>query len=200
MADTTHINNPQITLASSSPRRAELLEQIGVSFDVKPVDIDESYLPGETAEQYVSRLARQKAQAGFALSPECPVLGSDTVVVCQGKILGKPVDKQMGLDMLSLLSGQSHQVMTAVCLVNSSFERCLVNISEVNFCSLSSEQIEAYWETGEPADKAGSYGIQGLAAQYIKEIRGSYSCIMGLPLYETAELLKQAGIKLPGNI
>lgn len=189
-------DTPQITLASASPRRRELLQQIQVSCEVLAVNIDESRLPGEEPEQHVQRLAQQKAAAGFALQPLRPALGSDTVVVIDNEVLGKPVDREHAFEMLSKLSGRSHQVMTAVALCSEARQSCLLSVSEVRFCELSAPQIAAYWQTGESLDKAGAYAVQGLAAQFIVAINGSYSGIMGLPLYETAELLKQHGIKL----
>ncbi len=187
---------PIITLASASPRRRELLEQIGVCCEVLPVDIDESHQAGESAEQFVKRLALQKACEGFRRQSLRPVIGSDTIVVLNDEILGKPKDRQDGIAMLHKLAGQHHHVMTAVALCQQDRQQCLLNISRVEFAPLSDSQIDAYWQTGEPADKAGAYGIQGIAAQFIRRIEGSYSAIMGLPLYETAELLKQAGIEL----
>ncbi len=187
-------DTPQITLASASPRRRELLQQIQVSCEVLPVDLDESRFPDEEPEQYVQRLAQQKAAAGFALQPLRPALGSDTIVVIDNEVLGKPADRQHAVEMLSKLSGRRHRVMTAVAVCGESKQSCLLSISEVCFCELSTAQIEAYWQTGEPQDKAGAYGIQGLAAQFIVAISGSYSGIMGLPLYETATLLRQYGV------
>jgi len=192
--ETHKVNRPQITLASASPRRCELLDQIQVSYGVQPVDIDESHQPGETAEQYVRRLALEKARAGYRLCPERPALGADTIVVCGQRIMGKPADKQMANEMLSLLSGRSHRVMTAVAICDANHEQCLLSSSEVEFAELSPAQIDAYWQTGEPEDKAGAYAIQGRAAQFIKNIRGSYSGIVGLPLYETTALLNTVGI------
>ena len=187
----------KITLASASPRRRELLDQIGVSYDVMPVDIDESIQSGETEKDYVQRLAMEKALTGFnRQGTEQPVLGSDTIVVIGHKILGKPENKKQGLAMLSALSGQQHQVMTAVAMVNAEHRACLLNISRVSFRVLSEAEIQHYWNTGEPADKAGGYGIQGLAAQFIQRLDGSYSAVMGLPLFETAQLLDKFGIQL----
>ena len=188
-------DKPQITLASSSPRRRELLDQIQVSYRVLPVDIDESYSSGETAEQFVTRLALEKARSGYKASSLIPALGSDTIVLFEQQILGKPKNRQDALNMLLMLSGKTHQVMTAVAICNSDAEHCVISSSEVEFGQINKQQAEAYWETGEPADKAGGYGIQGIAAQFIKNIKGSYSGIMGLPLYETVELLKLVGIK-----
>ncbi len=188
-------NTPQITLASASPRRRELLDQIQVSYFVHPVNIDESIIAGESAEQFVKRLALEKAQAGYRDYPTRPALGSDTIVIYKQHILGKPANKQMAFDMLSMLCGNIHQVMTAVAICNGETEHCELSVSDVEFSVLSEQQIQAYWQTGEPADKAGAYGVQGIAAQFIKNINGSYSGIMGLPLFETACLLERVGIK-----
>lgn len=190
------LSSPQITLASSSPRRRELLDQIQVSYEVIPVDIDESHLSGETAETFVKRLAIEKAQAGYRQNPCYPALGSDTIVVIDSVILGKPENKAHALQILSLLSGKTHQVMTAVAIYSNDYSDCVLSISEVEFTTLTTQQMEAYWETGEPKDKAGAYGVQGIAAQFIRKISGSYSGIMGLPLFETAQLLEKSGINL----
>ena len=190
----------KITLASASPRRRELLDQIGVKYDVLPVDIDESIQVGETDKDYVQRLAIEKARAGFnRQGAEQPVLGSDTIVVLEDQILGKPKDKQEGLTMLSALSANEHQVMTSVAMVDAERQICLLNVSRVCFRDLSQAEMEAYWNTGEPLDKAGGYGIQGLAAQFIQRLDGSYSGVMGLPLFETAQLLEKFGIPLLRN-
>lgn len=186
----------QITLASASPRRRELLDQIRVSYEVLPVNIDESHQAGETAEQFVKRLAMEKAQAGYEKIPLRPSLGSDTIVVLDQKILGKPENRQMGLEMLTMLSGKKHQVMTAVAIYSGKIQQCVLSTSEVEFAALNLQELEAYWETGESVDKAGAYAIQGQAARFIKNIKGSYSGIMGLPLFETAELLKLSGVEL----
>ena len=187
---------PSITLASMSPRRRELLDQIQVSYEVFPVNIDESFVEGETAKQFVERLAQEKAHAGFNAYPMRPALGSDTIVVYQQKILGKPENEQHAFQMLRMLSGARHQVMTAVAICQNDSSHCVVNVSEVEFANLSDQQIRAYWKTGEPQDEAGGYGIQGIAAQFVKSIKGSYSGIMGLPLYETGELLKLVNISI----
>lgn len=181
-----------IILASASPRRAELLTQIGLSFHTRPVDIDETPEAGELPSAYVERLAREKALAG-AEDPDWLVLGSDTSVVLGGDILGKPADAAGAEATLSRLSGNTHQVMTAVALASRGYcSTCLVT-TDVTFRTLSSEEIRAYVASGEPMDKAGSYGIQGLGGIFVKEIRGSYSAVVGLPLQETATLLAQAG-------
>jgi len=196
MTDDTLSTNPQIILASSSPRRRELLDQIQVNYEVLPVNIDESHTPGETAEQFVRRLAVAKAQAGYHQKPHCLSLGSDTIVVVDSTILGKPENKAHAIEILSLLSGRKHQVMTAVAIHSSEYNACVISVSEVEFAELTRSQIDAYWETGEPKDKAGAYAVQGIAAQFIKRMSGSYSGIMGLPLFETAQLLEKSGVKL----
>ena len=184
-----------VVLASASPRRRQLLEQIGVACQVLPVDIDESRAPGEMPQDYVQRLALEKAQRGLVLAANPGlVLGSDTVVLVDGHILGKPVDRDHGLAMLSRLSGRQHQVLTAVAMVDGHRQRCLTSTSYVYFAAMSRLEMQAYWDTGEPADKAEGYAIQGMAAQFITRLDGSYSGVMGLPLYETAQLLKEFGI------
>jgi septum formation protein len=187
-----------VYLASLSPRRQELLQQIGVHYEVLPVDVDETPAAGESAEDYAQRLALAKAGAGWSTLVEkkrLPVLGADTVVVANGTIMGKPRDRQQAIAMLQALSGSTHEVLTAVALVT---DRSLVrlNISRVTFRTLSLSECEAYWETGEPADKAGAYAIQGLGAVFIARLEGSYSGVMGLPLFETAELLQESGIRI----
>jgi len=190
--------HPQIYLASSSPRRQELLNQIGVSFIVVPQFIEEKHRPNEPPEKFVARLAEEKAGDGLSRldHDDIPVLGADTVVVLNKEILGKPDNKDQAIDMLLSLSGQTHQVMTAVALKNQQLSNVMVSISEVSFSKLSREMCENYWQTGEPADKAGSYAIQGKGAVFINNISGSYSNVMGLPIYETANLLKEFGIPL----
>ncbi|TYC57974.1 septum formation inhibitor Maf [Marinobacter sp. BW6] len=184
---------PSIILASASPRRAELLQQIGLKFSVRPADIDETPKPDETPEQYVERLAREKARAVVQSSPECLVLGSDTSVVLDGKILGKPSGPADARETLARLSGVTHQVMTAVALATEGQCQSVLVITEVCFRELSTAEIEAYVASGEPMDKAGSYGIQGLGGIFVNELRGSYSAVVGLPLQETAALLAGAG-------
>ncbi len=188
----------QIILASASPRRRELLDQLGVRYEVVPVDADETPKTGESPEAFVERLATEKACAGFLKQGDrrLPALGSDTIVLVGDRILGKPKDKDDAIAMLKSLSGETHQVFTAVALANAEQTRCLLSRSKVSFRALDDSEIEAYWASGEPADKAGAYGIQGKAAQFIKRLDGSYSGVMGLPLYETAELLKHFGITL----
>jgi len=190
--------SPGIYLASQSPRRAELLRQIGVDFRVLQVAVDESVVAGETAEQHVIRLALEKARAGRAAVADAgsrPVLGADTVVVTDERVLGKPAGRAEALAMLQSLSGRTHRVLSAVALAGSG-ESSRLSISRVTFRGLSAAECAAYWDTGEPADKAGGYAIQGLAALFIRRLEGSYSGVMGLPLYETAQLLQAAGLRL----
>ncbi|KIU49692.1 MULTISPECIES: nucleoside triphosphate pyrophosphatase [Pseudomonas] len=187
-------------LASGSPRRRELLSQIGVPFTPVAASIDETPLDAEPADAYVERLAREKAAAGLAVlrasgvEGHLAVLGADTAVVLDGQILGKPQGQADALAMLAALSGREHDVLTAVAVTDG--ERCLsVNVaSRVSLRPISPEQALAYWASGEPQDKAGSYAIQGLAAIFVKALQGSYSAVVGLPLSETAELLEQFAI------
>lgn len=184
-----------IVLASASPRRRELLDQLGVDYEVRPVDIDESVLSGEPPETYVRRVTEQKALKAWEMDSARPVLAADTAVVLDNYILGKPVDKEHAMTMLSLLSGRTHKVYTAVSLIASQ-HRQVVNVTEVSFRMLHTQEQENYWLSGEPQDKAGAYAIQGLGGIFISRINGSYSGVMGLPLFETAELLSEAGIQL----
>ncbi len=187
---------PLLHLASMSPRRSELLTQIGVGHSIIKVDVDETQQPGEKPDEYVLRLAQEKAIAGQkALSTPKPslVLAADTSVVVDGRILGKPRDRENALEMMQLLSDRSHWVYSGVTLAGETVASSLSS-SQVSFCKITPAQALAYWESGEPADKAGGYGIQGLGAIFITRIEGSFSGVMGLPLYETAQLLTQAGI------
>jgi septum formation protein len=187
----------QLYLASGSPRRRELLTQIGVPFTAISADIDETPLTHETPSAYVERLARGKAEAGrsavVSANPFC-VLGADTAVVLDGKILGKPVDQADACAMLMMLSGNEHQVLTAIAVVDD--ERCETRVvtSRVRFRVISCEEAAAYWASGEPRDKAGGYGIQGLGAIFVAGLEGSYSAVVGLPLCETFEVLGHFGI------
>ncbi|OOV86471.1 Maf family protein [Oceanospirillum linum] len=186
-----------LCLASASPRREALLEQIGLKCLKYPVDLNESVLPGEAAPSYVMRLAEQKALAGQERSgTNLPVLGSDTSVVHQGKILGKPKNKRHAVDMLMQLSGQTHQVMTGVAVCQGRRILSLISVTDVSFRVLTEDECLAYCDSGEPFDKAGGYGIQGLAAVFVRSVSGSYSNVVGLPLFETAELLNQFGIRV----
>lgn len=187
-----------IILASASPRRAELLAQIGIEFEQRHADIDESLLPNEQARDYVNRLAIEKAEAVSKLSGTktgLPVLGADTSVVVDGEILGKPNDYEHFHAMMVKLSENNHQVITAIALIRGDGERmAALSVSDVSFRHLQESEIEAYWQSGEPQDKAGGYAVQGLGAIFIENLVGSYSGVMGLPLFETAQLLQWAGI------
>ncbi|RAR64531.1 septum formation protein [Onishia taeanensis] len=184
-----------LCLASASPRRLELLASIDVDCEVRPVDIDETPLPGELPRDYVCRLAREKALAGAVLS-ELPVLGSDTAVVLDGEILGKPRDRAHALEMLAALSGNTHEVLTGVAVSGPQGLLDICVTTRVTLRAISPAEAAAYWATGEPRDKAGGYGIQGRAAVFVSHIEGSHSAVVGLPLYETAELLARQGVAL----
>jgi len=181
-------------LASQSPRRAELLTQIGVSFSVVDIAIDETPLANESARFYVERMAIEKSSSGFANVRSGVVLGADTTVVLDEKILGKPVDRDDAVAMLKLLSGKTHQVMTAICMTSKNNQLTAVSVTEVSFRSLSEIEVNAYCDTGEPMDKAGAYGIQGRGAVFVNHIEGSYSGVVGLPLSETYLLLQQMDV------
>jgi len=185
-----------IYLASGSSRRRELLQQIGVSYRVIDTAVDETVLRDEAPFSYVSRVAAAKANAGWQCRRDphdAPVLAADTAVVLDGNILGKPRDRVDALDMLHRLSGRSHEVLTGVALRTAAGLDARVSRSVVTFRCLDATEAGAYWDTGEPRDKAGAYAIQGRAAAFIADLRGSYSGVMGLPLFETAELLQSAG-------
>lgn len=188
-----------VYLASASPRRRELLAQLGVHCEVLAVGVDESPRPGETAADLVCRLASAKAMAGIAVRPAsapAPVLAADTVVALGSELFGKPVDEADATRILNRLSGRTHAVYTAVAVADGGRERVQLSRSEVTFRPLGSAEIAAYWRTGEPADKAGAYAIQGRGAQFIADLSGSYSGVMGLPLFETARLLAFFGCEL----
>lgn len=195
-----------IYLASRSPRRRELLSQIGVRFQVlmfrdrpeNDAELDEAVLDGESPRVYVERVARAKAQAGWQRLeqrnlPRAAVLAADTTVAVGGRILGKPADRREAAAMLAELSGRQHEVLSAIALKYESHFECAVSVSEVEFKVLSAEDIRQYVATGECDDKAGAYAIQGRAAQFVAALRGSFSGVMGLPLYETAQMLERMG-------
>ena len=185
----------QFHLASASPRRQELLQQLGLHFDVRSADIVEHPLPNETAADYARRMALEKALATQArIGSSLPVLGADTDVVLDGHILGKPRDRADGLAMLALLSNREHEVYSAVAMVQGTRTEVMLSVTHVTFGVITPEAAARYWDSGEPADKAGGYGIQGLGAQFVKGINGSYSGVVGLPLFETTELLLRFGI------
>lgn len=186
----------RVLLASASPRRAELLRQLGLSFEAGPVDIDETPFPGEGPGAYVERLAREKALEGYRRfgGGGALVLGSDTTVVLDGLILGKPVDIADARRLLRALSGRGHQVMTGVALATENGVQARISVTDVTFRELDPREIEAYCATGEPMDKAGGYGIQGRGGAFVTAISGSYSAVVGLPLDATASLLADAGL------
>lgn len=190
--------DPQFYLASRSPRRAELLRQLGLRFETLPAEVPEIPGDGETPTAYALRLAVAKALAAqrFAPDPLLPVLGADTDVVLDGRILGKPADRADGLAMLAVLAGRSHEVYSAVAVVQGERVESRLSVTKVSFGPIPPARAAAYWDSGEPADKAGGYGIQGLGAGFVREIHGSYSGVVGLPLYETVTLLREFGIDI----
>ena len=186
----------QIILASASPRRKELLDQIKVIYQVHPVDLDETPLPNEKPLEYVQRLAAEKSAACVTrLKTDLPVLAADTAVILGDIIMGKPKDQADAVAMLSQLSGKTHQVYSAISLRGYEHNQA-VSITEVTFRHLTRQEILAYWLTGEPLDKAGSYAIQGRGGMFVESIVGSFSGVVGLPLFETAQLLSKQGIEL----
>lgn len=195
------LKSPHIYLASRSPRRGELLEQIGVTFEVLPSDVDEAVLPDESPEHYVLRLAREKAavcvrrlvEQGLPLRP---VLAADTTVCIDGMILGKPEHDADAAAMLQRMSDRWHAVHTAIAVADGEHIETALSSTQVELALLSETDIAAYVASGEPHDKAGSYGIQGLAGAFIRRIEGSYSGVMGLPVYETSQLLKKFGVNV----
>lgn len=203
-------HQPRIFLATQSPRRRELIKQIGVHFELlllrndprRQVDVDEVVLDNEQPLAYVERVCREKAQAAWRaaglrkLTPR-PVLTADTTVTVDGQIIGKPRDNQHAAEILRSLSGRQHQVLTAVGVGFEERFECRVSTSTITFAQLSEERIQRYLQSGEAHDKAGAYGIQGLASAFVERIEGSYSGVVGLPLFETAELLKSFGVPTP---
>jgi septum formation protein len=186
----------QIILASASPRRKELLDQIKVTYMIYPVDLDETSLPNETPLDYVQRLAAEKSAVCMSqLNTDTPVLAADTAVILGNVIMGKPKDQADALSMLSRLSGKTHQVYSAISLRGREHNQA-VSITEVTFRHLTVQEMLDYWHTGEPVDKAGSYAIQGMGGAFVESIKGSFSGVVGLPLFETAELLSKQGIEL----
>jgi septum formation protein len=197
---------PLLYLASASPRRRELLTQIGLAHTVldvpAPPGEDEPQHPGESASDYVRRTAREKALRGERhmrdrCLPPLPLLAADTTVILDGDVLGKPADRSHAIDMLTRLSGSRHEVHTAIALYAEGRLHEDVSITEVRMRTIDPDEIERYCDTGEPFGKAGAYGIQGLAAAFVARISGSYTGVMGLPLFETAALLRRVGILLP---
>ena len=186
--------NPVLRLASASPRRRQLLDLIGVPHVITPADIDETPHASEPPDEYVMRLAREKAEAIWALHQDLPVLAADTTVVVDQEILGKPESEADAAAMLGKLSGREHLVHTGVALRTGPSVKVGISTTQVWFESLTPAQIHAYWASGEPQGKAGAYAIQGLGAVFVSNIAGSYTGVMGLPLFETAQMLRHAGI------
>ncbi|KAA6187268.1 septum formation inhibitor Maf [Thiohalocapsa marina] len=188
------MNEVALYLASRSPRRRELLQQLGLAHGLLPADVDESPLPGESAEAFVIRIALEKARAGRQVAPSpLPVLGADTAVVCDGRILGKPADAADAAAMLALLSGRAHRVLTGVAVLGQR-EQTVLSETRVQFRQIAPAEADAYWASGEPRDKAGAYAIQGRGALFVERISGSYTGVVGLPLFETARLLAAEGV------
>lgn len=188
-----------LILASASPRRTEILQQMGVRHQIKPTDIDETPRPCESAIHYVQRMALEKAQYVIALGLDNkPVLGADTCVVFDTKIFGKPRDQDQAIEMLGALSGSTHQVLTAVAMGNAKQCSVSISITEVIFRTITRQECLRYWQTGEPRDKAGSYAIQGYGSVFVESIKGSYSGVVGLPIEETFTLLQAFGVPIWG--
>ncbi len=182
----------ELILASGSPRRRQLLDQLGLAHRIAPADIDETPLTAEPPPDFVARMARAKAGAIARAHPQDWVLGADTAVVLEGRILGKPRDRQEGIETLLALAGRTHQVLTGIALAGVAAGYRL-SVSEVRMRPIRPDEAEAYWACGEPADKAGAYAIQGYGARFVEHLSGSYSGVMGLPLFELFQLLEQAG-------
>jgi septum formation protein len=189
----------RLILASASPRRAELLQSAGIEFDVVPVDVDERFYPAEKPEQAVARLAEMKAVAAAAKRPDAVVLGADTTVVIRGQPLAKPVDAEDAARMLRLLSGRTHEVLTGICLCHRGRRLVHVEPTRVRMALMSESEIAWYVSTSEPYDKAGGYAVQGLASRFIEGIDGSYSNVVGLPISNVYQLLKELGCDILGR-
>jgi len=196
MSQPLFTTNRNIILASASPRRQSFLHELGLQFTTKPADIDETPEPEESAEDFVRRMAAGKAESIASLHPDAVVIGADTVISHHGEILGKPTSPAEALTILQKLQGTNHIVMTALGLYcrEDNLAATLVGATTVTFGRFPKEVLDAYIRSGEPMDKAGAYAIQGIAAQFVKNINGSFSGVMGLPLYETVALLKQCGV------
>ncbi len=186
-------NAPELVLASASPRRAALLAQVGIECSIRPSDIDESVIPNESPRDYVERLALAKARAA-AVSPDTVVLGADTIVVLDGRILGKPESKEQGCKMLIQLSNRTHEVLTGVAVVCGDQQEVQCVSASVEFAELTPEIVDRYWQSGECSDKAGAYGIQGIGSVFVKRITGSYGAIVGLPLFEVEQMLQRFSV------
>ncbi len=194
------MTHSDLHLASASPRRREILTALGLSFTYAGVDIDESVLAREAVSDMALRLATSKARTAFdAGDYDVPVLGADTSVVLDDRIFGKPKSKEDALQMLACLSGHTHQVLTGVAVLTHGGLQTAVSRTEVQFREIRPDEAEAYWQSGEPAGKAGAYAVQGLGGIFVRDIHGSYTGVVGLPVYETADLLGRAGIDLASN-
>ena len=185
--------SPRLILASQSPRRAELLERIGLTFEILPADIDERYQDHETPPAHAERLAREKAETLAAREPDALVIGSDTIVVVDGDVLGKPRDRAEAVAMLARLSGREHEVCTGVAVARGERVESALERVRVRFRALDRAECEAYVATGEPMDKAGAYGIQGFGSSIVEGVEGDYFAVMGLPIVRTLELLRRHG-------
>ncbi|MFT7294761.1 MAG: septum formation protein [Pseudohongiellaceae bacterium] len=190
------MSSSPLLLASNSPRRRELLLRLGVAFQVCPQDIDESVLSGEKPHDYVQRVALEKAQSALAAHPDGLVLAADTSVIVDDQILGKPQDSADAALMLALLSNREHTVLTAITLADSLRQRSSVVRTTVNFRAISAAETQRYWETGEPVGKAGAYAIQGFGSAFVESIEGSFSNVVGLPLFETAQYLEEFNVAI----
>jgi septum formation protein len=186
----------QLILASASPRRSELLRNAGIPFEVDPANLDEEPLPGETPLKYAQRLARDKARSVLARHPDDLVLGADTVVVADEHLLEKPANVEDAARMLRLLSGREHEVITGVCLLSSSGERVEAEVTKVYFVGMSESEIADYVASGEPMDKAGAYGIQGMASRWVERIEGCYFNVVGLPVARVYRMLREGDGKI----
>ena len=186
---------PRVILASSSPRRRELLDLVGIAYAVQPADIDETYRDGEEAPAHAERLAREKGATIAARHPDAVIISADTIVVIDGLVLGKPRDEADAARMLSMLGGQTHVVLTAVAVMYGGHVRSAVESVRVTFRPLDRERIGAYIATGEPLDKAGAYGIQGFGATLVERVDGDYFAVMGLPLARMVDLLQEIGVR-----
>lgn len=192
-------NRIPIILASASPRRSELLRQVGIDFIAMPADVDEAYRGGETPSEHALRLAAEKALSVAGQVDEGIVIGADTVVIIDGRVLGKPVDRENAVAMLRTLAGRRHQVMTGMAVLGRPSGKMLqrLEVTDVWFRELGDDEIKAYVQSGEPMDKAGAYGIQGKGALFVSRIEGCYNNVVGLPLFALGQMLKEMGSMLP---
>ena len=193
------MTSPPLHLASSSPRRVAILQRMGLDFTSRGVDVDETPLSGESAEAMVLRLAEKKAKAADCAA-DVVVIGADTAVVLDGVVFGKPTDRNDALGMLGRLSGRSHEVLTGIAVLSGDTLRTAVSVTNVTFREIDPDEALEYWQSGEPQDKAGAYAIQGGAGDFVVAVEGSYSGVVGLPVFEIARLLQLAGINIPAEV